>query len=124
MPIGQIILNDYEDQIAVRLDNYGVGPLLIEKLLVSDGVQTHSTLFECMPKINQAWSNYVENIDGRTIQVAGKITLLKLNPIDTSTKTKVRLALSKLTITLKYKDVYGTKYTTTRDLTSFGKNLH
>jgi hypothetical protein len=121
-PICQIIFNNYVDLIAVRLDNYGVGPLIIQELIITDGNKKGAILLYFMPDEVQIWSNFVKDISERVIPIDGKIELLKLESSNELWKRKVREALSKLRITVKYKDIYGSKFVATRDLSFFGEN--
>ena len=122
-PIGVIVFNDFEDCIAVTIDNYGIGPLIVKKLTITDGKREEDTLLAFMPSIKQPWSNFVENIDGRTIPVNGSIELIKLAPFDTGAKIQVRQALSQLIIRLDYLDVYGTRFHTSRECSFFRRTL-
>jgi hypothetical protein len=122
IPICSIIFNDYENLISIRLDNNGVGPLIINKLIVVYNSKEYPTLIELMPK-NILWNNFVENIESRAIRPNGKIELLKLTSGDRSKKIKVRKILSQLVIHVEYKDIYGKQFIAERDLKFFARTL-
>lgn len=123
-PICNIIFNDYEDCIAVKIENVGSGPLTINRLICQNGSTNYPTLIGCMPKISQNWSDFVENIDGRTIPIGGHIVLIKLEPQDQETKEVVRRALSTIVIKVEYEDIYNNKFCEERRLDFFGRTLN
>lgn len=122
-PISAIKFNDYEDQIAVKIENFGTGPLLIEKLrLIQDGCESE-TLISLMPNIDQTWTTFTEKVDGWTIPVGGSIVLIEINPKNSTIRTCVRKALSPITLSIDYKDIYSTKFHDERSLDFFGRHF-
>lgn len=122
-PISAIKFNDYEDQIAVKIENFGTGPLLIEKLrLIQDGCES-KTLISLMPNIDQPWATFTEEVDGWTIPVSGSIVLIKIKPRNDAIRTLVREALSTITLSIDYTDIYSTKFHDERSLDFFGRHF-
>lgn len=121
-PISAIKVNDYENKISVRIDNVGTGPLIIKKLTLTNGIRTSSTLISMMPRINQLWATFTENVDGWTIPVGGQITLIELNPKDEYVKRTIRNELSKIIVYLEYTDIYNTDFRDERKLDFFGRH--
>src|SRR5580704_2616478 len=66
LPMGSVTVGDYENQLFVRVWNYGVGPMIIEKLVIEqDGAdQQVSGLIDLMPKLpgKCLWSTFVRDI--------------------------------------------------------------
>lgn len=122
-PISAIKLSDYEDILAVKLENVGTGPLTIKKLVFKNESHESSTLISMMPPINQLWATFSESVDGWTIPVGGQITFLKLHPRNEETKSLIRKSLSQITITLEYTDIYNTKFQDNRSLDFFGRSF-
>lgn len=122
-PISAIKFSDYEDEIAVKLENVGTGPLTIIRLVFKNESQESSTLISMMPPIDQLWDTFTESVDGWTIPVGGKLIFLKLHPESEKTKSIVRKELSKITIYLDYIDIYNTKFQDKRSLDFFGRHL-
>lgn len=122
-PISAIKLNDYEDQILVKIQNVGTGPLTIKKLLFKSDTQESSTLIEMMPDIGQTWTTFTECVDGWTIPVGGKLILLELDPYEDKDKAQVRKTLSKITVYLEYTDIYNTTFYDHRSLDFFGRHF-
>ena len=121
-PISAIRLNDYENQISVRIDNVGTGPLIINKLYFKDDTSTSSSLISMMPEIDQFWSTFTEEVDGWAIPINGKITLLEICPKNNSIKKNIRNVLSKITVFLEYSDIYQTKFSDKKTLDFFGRH--
>lgn len=121
-PISAIKINDYENQIAVKLENAGTGPLTIRKLRFKNDLQEFPTLISMMPDINQLWNTFTECVDGWTIPVGGQLTLLELCPESEEIKSLVRNKLSEITVFLEYTDVYNTTFYDKRSLEFFGRH--
>ena len=122
-PISAIKLSDYEDELAVKLQNVGTGPLTIKKLIFKNESQESSTLIAMMPPINQLWTTFTEPVDGWTIPVDEQLIFLELHPESDETKSLVRKELSKITIYLEYMDIYNTKFQDRRSLDFFGRHF-
>lgn len=121
-PISAIKVSDYEDELAVKLENVGTGPLTIKKLVFKNEVQESSTLITMMPPISQSWTTFTESVNGWTIPVGGQIIFLELHPQSNETKSLIRKELSKITVNLEYKDIYNTKFQDKRSLDFFGRH--
>lgn len=122
-PISSIKFGDYEDEITVKIENVGTGPLTIKKLICKNDYQESPTLIDLMPQIGQPWSTFTESVNGWTIPVGGKLILIRLYPQNDKTKTLIRTELSKITIYLEYTDIYNTKFRDKRALDFFGRHF-
>jgi len=124
-PISDIRVQDYEDLIAVRIENVGIGPLVVRKLRFKredDNIE-YSSLIEMMSYINEQWTTFFEKADGWKIPVGGKIDLIELSPALEESKESVRKALSTITVLLTYTDVYGTIFKDSRKLDFFSRHF-
>jgi hypothetical protein len=121
-PICEIIVSDYEDNIAVKITNVGTGPMTINKLRCKNSHEESDTLISLMPKV-PIWKDFVGNVDGRTIPVEGKITLIEFIPQDYMTKKEVRKALKDIEINVIYSDIYKIKFKRSRKIDFFGRTL-
>ncbi|PKO46118.1 MAG: hypothetical protein CVU29_07175 [Betaproteobacteria bacterium HGW-Betaproteobacteria-22] len=131
MPIAQIRFYDYEDCVAVRIVNAGLGPMTIENFnAVNENVIKHN-LIDWMPPHPQSisWETYYEELKGVTIlpNEEAKVLVLKVDEVENSEyvqfRDKVRASLSMLEAEVIYRDVYGRrmpKYT--RSLNWFGRD--
>jgi hypothetical protein len=131
MPIASLQIGDYEDCISVDVGNGGVGPLIVDSFVVSDSEAEKDDVISWMPVLPEGlyWATFRDGIDGLCIPVGERVHMLRLRGDTTSevfrqARDEVRRALSALTITLTYRDVYGRKMPPiTRDLSWFGRRL-
>lgn len=121
-PISAIRLSDYEDRLAVTISNVGTGPLTIIRLRLIRDSREYPTLIEMMPHVNQTWTTFTECVDGWTIPVGGKLTLLEIDPEINANKERIREALAPISVSLDYADIYKTKFHDQRALDFFGRH--
>ena len=62
-PISAIKFSDYEDVLAVKLENVGTGPLTIKRLVFKNETQESSALISMMPPIDQLWTTFTESVE-------------------------------------------------------------
>jgi hypothetical protein len=130
-PIASILVGDFENKLQITLKNTGIGPLIIEKFKVSREAEEKDDIISWMPESSTGihWATFTANIDGRSIPPNESVIALQLvgNPNDkkfASFRDDVRRALSKLTVSLVYKDIYDRRMPIKqRDLKWFARNL-
>jgi hypothetical protein len=132
-PLCYIKNNNYENDLAVKICNYGIGPLIIQKIVISlDNQEIGCSLIQYISQEMQdtLWTDYVENISGRTIPTGGEIILIRLacedyydKPPFTIQRERLRKLLQPLSIEVVYKDVYDKEYNFSRSLDFFGGHL-
>jgi hypothetical protein len=122
-PIGRIRIGDYEDNIFVRIENSGVGPLIIKKVSIQNGkLHTTRSLIDILPadltkRID--WTNFTKEYEGRAI-IPGQALELIVWTINSSYENKssdviekdrrdLRKALKELSISMIYTDIYEEK---------------
>jgi hypothetical protein len=126
MPAPEITVGDYENSLMVKIRNNGSGPLRIIDVEITEGHSESSALFRHMPSISRPWNDFTGDIAGRTVFPNDHIVLIELtqykNEIDfAEMRDKVRLALSKLSLSIRYTDIYKSKFPTcNRKLDWFG----
>jgi hypothetical protein len=114
-PFAMILIGDYENRLEVKIRNSGVGPLIIEQFIASDGNQERNDIISWMPKGIDNWSTFpLESIDGRCIAPNKEEVVIGMigNPAEekfVQARAAVRRALSNLTVSLKYRDIYNRK---------------
>ena len=121
-PIAAIKFADYENRIAVEIENVGTGPLLISRLRFTQGSIEKDTLLGLMPRIDQYWSTYTEAVDGWALPINGVITLIEIGPDNDETRKLIRESLSTITASLDYTDIYSTKFHTERSFEFFARH--
>jgi hypothetical protein len=113
-PIPDILTSDFEDKIAVTLENNGTGPLIIKtfKAIISD--KSKSNVIDWMPNLPDGyyWSNWLRDFEGCAIKPFESKVLLefKLNNEDEKQREirdDIRRALSKVSIKFEYTDIYN-----------------
>lgn len=133
-PIGHISVGDYERRVSVRLRNEGVGPMIIEKAIVTrenGSEQAKSAILDFLPDLPDGylWTTFVGDISGRAISAGDEIVLVSLegdqNDVDfIAAREMTREALSNLTIGVDYKNIYGERMpSVSRRLDWFGRLL-
>lgn len=136
-PIIDIIFGDYEDDIYVRIDNNGVGPAIIKGVLCLNGQKKADSLIKLIPQKARLttpycdesiklspFSDFVENISGRTLAPGGHITLLQLSNPDPKKRTILRYILKDIALQVEYTDIYKKEtMNTQRELSFFGRTL-
>jgi hypothetical protein len=114
-PLAYIAVGDYENRIYVKLQNNGVGPLIVKRLTIVGATEPDQPLIHAMPKLSTkvVWTNFVEEIAGRSVPPGGELFLVDLeigssdSPRDFNlARDKVRLELGKLTVKVEHTDVY------------------
>lgn len=134
-PIMYISLGDYENDIFVKLENHGVGPLIIENLKVKSGGQIKDTIIDFMPKLpaGMFWSTFSRHFENRSLPQNQTITLLHLegeesdinNSIFVTACDEIRKSLSQISLEVKYKDIYDRAMPIyERKLDWFGRRFH
>ena len=127
-PVAYFTIGNYENDIYVKLRNYGTGPLVVGKLTVAAEREYPNLIDATVSKVGPLiWSDFVENIEGRTIPGGEAIVLLRYRPRlenrnDIDDREKLRAALSKVSIQVEYKDIYGKKQdSVSRNLAAFNQ---
>lgn len=127
-PIANIILNDYENKLGVYIENVGNGPLIIKEFLAHNDKEGANSLIDLMPSIGGIpYSNFCEEIAGRTLGVKQRLCLIEIYPNLTEEgeelKNFLRLSLRNVMIELEYTDIYNKIYHCSRELSFFGRHF-
>ncbi len=135
-PIGKIRLGDYESNIYIRIDNSGIGPLILEKIFLN-GVEipANKMLIESIPKNrreNIRWKNFTGNYFKRTIPAGENLELIRWTPetdfekteYQTSkTKSNIRDTFQNWNLRIEYTDIYDSQtFSDELNLSWFGRN--
>ncbi len=118
MPIPYVAFADYTDLIRVKIRNDGNGPLIIKNVTfteINESLKRKDELYKLVPSPPPGlyWSDYSSGLK-RTIRPDAEVIFLCLRPDsendrDVEFRDKLRGYLSKLSISVEYTDVYGTK---------------
>lgn len=133
-PIGVIIAGDYEDDIYVRIDNNGIGPLLVTEIKVSSPHRKSMNIIDLVPQsLNEKvmWADFVAETQHRVIMPGKDLYLIRLTFDEVvalpdnqhEIKKEIRNFLQDLTVDLSYTDVYErTLFKTIRKLDWFARH--
>ena len=122
LPIGNLIIGNYEDIVFVGIGNAGMGPMKIRNLKATykDGVADAKIIYSSIFKNADA-------IEGRIVAAEERLTILSFGFIpgsryDDEKRTRIRRILKDITIELCYTDSKEkVEYTLTQDLSLFGR---
>lgn len=83
LPIGQLTEGDYEDRIFVGVRNSGIGPMLIDKILVKKqgaNAETRLAIIDFMPPLPDGilWSTFMTDMSGSAVPADKERTLISL----------------------------------------------
>lgn len=129
-PLANILISNYENRIAVRIKNCGSGPLTITEIKCSDNSketfkkETKENLIGFFENGGIEWSDYVNEIKGKSISANESLILLKIEGEEKVGRygKQIREKLNNIKITIKYKDIYGKEMTTVERELNF-KNI-
>ncbi|WP_197028829.1 hypothetical protein [Methylibium sp. T29-B] len=114
-PLVYIGVGDYENRIYVKIQNNGVGPLILKRITIDGASEPDKPLIHAMPKLPPmaAWTNFVEDISSRSVPPGGEVFLVDLEESSsvsrayfTLARDSVRVTLGTLTIKVEYTDIY------------------
>ena len=122
MPIGNVIIGNYQDAIFVAIRNAGMGEMKIRNLKIL--ATSYGEPWEAPIK---TFVEDLEKTEGRILSPSEKLDLLSIGFIpgsrfDDEKRTSIRNALKGMTILMCYTDSKEqVEYTLTQDLSLFGR---
>jgi hypothetical protein len=133
-PIGVLVGGNYENNIFIKLENNGIGPLIIKKMVVSYKSINGSDIINVIPTTLSGrirWSDYATELEDKTIPASKSINLLVWTPknyeqqdierIDLD-RRELRDVLKLIKITVYYTDVYEqTEYSVSESFDGYGE---
>lgn len=128
-PLPEVTVADYEDSLRVKLRNNGSGPMIVQSLTIANGEKNYEAIIDCMPDLHgRAWTHFSHALQNRTLLPGSEIVLLELTarmsePSFSVTRDRVRKALAPLTVSVRYTDVYDSKFPShNKNLSWFGRH--
>lgn len=130
-PIAYLRLGNFKSGFSIELSNEGVGPLIIEKVVVRCPAKDCSAAdFVALlepEKVPIFWDKYAQRLKGRTISPHKSITLLSLfdekrdqdpayDAAFAAFRASSQSAIAGMFFSLDYKDIYGRKFSLKQDL--------
>lgn len=77
-PIGQIVIGDYDNEIFVKLENSGIGPMIVTKSDFKKGNVLKKSLIDLMPN-DIIYADFIKFVENKTIRQSQSINLLKVS---------------------------------------------
>jgi hypothetical protein len=116
-PIGVISAADYENKIFIRVDNCGVGPLVIKEVIVKNKTINASTVIDILPDqliARITWADFATNLESKSIPVGENLHLLRWEADEIGFEQQktiedrrdIRNALKDITVIVEYTDIY------------------
>jgi hypothetical protein len=119
-PIGRIRIGDYQNNIFVKVENNGVGPLIIKQILIKNNtLQTTKSLIDILPADltkRITWTNFTGSYEGRTIIPGQSLELIvwtingsyegKTQDVIEKDRNDLRKALKDISVSVSYTDIY------------------
>jgi len=129
-PIGIITFSDYENNLAIKIKNAGMGPMILTSVETVDnsGINKNYPI-DWMPS-KYIWTNFRRNLQNHAIIAGDSIILLEysLDPQNkdlAKQRDEIRSILKNLTIRIKYMDIYNKQQPDLiRSLDWFGRNIN
>ena len=109
-PIAHFSKGDYENQIFVKVKNYGLGPLIITEFNVTKNKSSFKRLIDSFDGLASqiTWDTFTDDIEGRSLAPQKEFTLIKASFTQNQNDIRqaIRDSLAKTTLTIKYKCIY------------------
>lgn len=121
----QIDILDRKNTISIHIQNNGVGPLIVDKLLFHKAGKTFTSIVDAVELEKKTYfSITIEDSNKKTILPAHSLEVFSTSFDDNYPKEKVsfiREQLSQLTLEMVGFDIYKNKVSATRDLKWFAR---
>ncbi|MCW4017008.1 MAG: hypothetical protein NWF06_11615 [Candidatus Bathyarchaeota archaeon] len=124
-PIGRIRIGDYQNNIYVKIENNGVGPLIVRQIQIKrEKLQTTESFIDILPADltkRITWTNFTGSYEGRTIIPGQSLELivwtindsykkitdeLERETIINQDRSDLRKSLKKVSVSITYTDIY------------------
>lgn len=125
-PLGQLDFGDFPEKIYVHLVNNGIGPMIVTSLKFTKGKHTCDDIVQCLDLDPKIYDHVSINKDvSKSVSPTGHLVVAELvySGETNDFKIDLRKQLSKISIEAVYKDIYGKKFTVSRQLGWFIRHL-
>ena len=131
LPVPSIQITNYKNNISVRIENVGTGPMIIKNIncVMRDKEQKEKhekLLINFLPHEYTYVTCFFDEkiIPNFTIPVGSNMMLMKISAPNDTQRNNLREVLSKITIYIEYTDVYNSKFREySRDLHLFAVDV-
>ncbi|MDP3148774.1 MAG: hypothetical protein Q8N83_06540 [Ignavibacteria bacterium] len=128
-PICFVDVFDYSNHTAVELYNGGIGPMILNDIKVSMGVEYKRNIIEWMPQIDEGlrWKNFNTDMNLTVVPAGTSLTMIAFaaeeeNNAAVNFRNQIRKKMSALTVEVTYSNIYDKQLpVVTRSLDIFGR---
>lgn len=128
-PICFVDVFDYSNHTAVELYNGGIGPMIINDIKVSMGVEYKRNIIEWLPQIDEGlrWKNFNTDMNLTVVPAGTSLTMIAFaadeeNNTAVNFRNQIRKKMSALTVEVTYSNIYDKQLpVVTRSLDIFGR---
>ena len=128
-PICFVDVFDYSNRTAVELYYGAIGPMIINDINLSRGVEYRENLLDWMPKIEAGlrWENHTSDMKLSVIPAGSTLTILAFGAEEENQdailfRNQIRKIMSELTVEVTYSNIYDKKLpVASRKLEIFGR---
>lgn len=124
-PLGQIVLEDRQQTIAVHLRNNGLGPLIIDRLTFRKDGRHYEAIDDCLDLAPKSYARAsVDDSATRIVLPASSLLIFETRFDDHENEAElnhVRNQLSPITLTVEFHDIYDNKMSVERDFQWFAR---
>lgn len=125
-PLGQIVLEDRKQAIAVHIRNNGLGPLIIDEIRFDKAGQSYAQIDRCLTLDQKSYMHISsQDVVKRVVLPNASLTVfedqLKGNESEEEL-ARIRQELSLLSMTVKFRDIYDKRMRIKRDFQWFSRH--
>ncbi|GAB3515908.1 hypothetical protein [Emticicia fontis] len=125
-PLGQIDVIDSKTQIGIYIQNNGVGPLIIDKLIFTKNGTQFTAIKDCLtldPKMY--WHVEITNTVKKVVASNLNFIVFEKNieGLSNYAKEDIRKQLTPILLKVIYRDIYGNKFSHERNLNWFSRHM-
>lgn len=125
-PLPQIVLGDQSSEISVRLNNHGLGPMIVEAISFMKEEQRYATITDCIDFEPRSYMHTAIYDNREKIVLPGQsldIFATEFSgPKDQALLDEVRKQLSRLALEVRGRDIYDKKFALGRDFSWFSRH--
>ncbi|MCL2243660.1 MAG: hypothetical protein FWC03_04240 [Treponema sp.] len=126
-PICTIHQSLYDNLISIRIENNGIGPIILKSVLFTcDNSRTANSIYYLLPEdIRKIKYHriYIGELKGLAIHPNGKLHLMSMTPEDDIIMRKFKDTLKTITVNVEYYDIYNQNYEIQKKLNFNDDNL-
>ena len=125
-PLGQIDVSDRKKHIYVHIQNNGLGPLIIDKVVfIKDGIK-YNTISECLNlDLKSYWHVSVKGTYKKIILPNAHLVIFDKNTENNSSEEieDIKKQLTPITLKVSCRDIYNNTFNFERNLVWFSRHM-